>query len=236
MSEHTALFAPCAAGPSHPRYEKLIERAEPLYDRDDDIRSPYDRDATRLLHCTAYRRLKHKTQVFPHVENDHICTRMEHVLHVDSVSHSIATYLGLDLSLTRAIAMGHDIGHAPFGHTGGEVLSEISQSALGKTFWHEANGVYIADNLELLEDEYGIERNLNLTYAVRDGIISHCGEVDENGLRPRENCFDLSEFRTVGQYPPATWEGCVVKVSDKIAYLGRDIEDAETLDILDETA
>ena len=89
------------------------------------------------------------------------------------------------------------------------------------------------DRIELLEDNYRISRNLDLTYAVRDGIISHCGEVDENGLKPREEKMDLSEFKEPEQFQPATWEGCVVKISDKIAYIGRDIEDAIKLGFID---
>ena len=86
----------------------------------------------------------------------------------------------------------------------------------------------------LTEDNYKVSKNLNLTYAVRDGIISHCGEVDENGLKPRSELIDLDTFNSPGQYQPATWEGCVVKLADKIAYVGRDIEDAINLGFLGE--
>ena len=182
----------------------------------------------------AYRRLKHKTQVFFNIDNDHICTRMEHVAHVDSVSQTIAKTLGLNEELTKAIALGHDLGHAPFGHQGESVISQISQKYIGKKFWHEKNGLRFVDDIELLEDNYKISRNLDLTYAVRDGIISHCGEVDENGLIPRTELIDLAKFENPGQYQPATWEGCVVKISDKIAYIGRDIEDAINLGFLNE--
>ncbi len=231
MPARKNLFAPYAAAPSHPHWEELTARRLPLYERDS-MRDCFYRDYTRVLHCTAFRRLKHKTQVFPHVESDHICTRMEHVLHVESVSSTIAEYLGLSTHLTKAIALAHDIGHAPFGHEGEHVLNEITQRHLGKRFWHEENGVHFADDIELLEDPQRVERNLALTYAVRDGILSHCGEMDENGLKPREKLFDLSEFSAPGQYQSATWEGCVVKVADKIAYLGRDIEDADALGFL----
>ncbi|MGN1234905.1 MAG: hypothetical protein ACI4U2_02870, partial [Christensenellaceae bacterium] len=103
-------------------------------------------------------------------------------------------------------------------------------------FWHERNGLRFVDSIELLADNYNLSRNLNLTYAVRDGIISHCGEVDGNGLRPREEYIDLARFEEAGQYEPATWEGCVVKLADKIAYVGRDIEDAKSLGLLSEEA
>ncbi len=224
-------FAPYAANSSHPNYEALTARESPLYKRDS-MRDIFYRDYTRILHSSAFRRLKHKTQVFPYVESDHICSRMEHVLHVESVSDVIASALGLNVHLTRAIALGHDIGHAPFGHEGERILSVLTRDALGEAFWHEKNGLYFADNIELLQDSWKQEHNLALTYAVRDGILSHCGEMDENGLRPREELFDLAVFDRPGAYQSATWEGCVVKISDKIAYLGRDIEDADTLGFL----
>lgn len=216
-------------------WEEMTKRTEQLYSRNDDVRSPFARDYTRILHSLAYRRLKHKTQVFFNIDNDHICTRMEHVAHVESVSHTIAKSLGLNDELTKAIAIGHDLGHAPFGHQGETVISELSKQYLGENFWHEKNGLRFVDEIELLEDNYKKSRNLDLTYAVRDGIISHCGEVDENGLKPRIELMDLNDFTEPGQYQPATWEGCVVKIADKIAYVGRDIEDAIKLGFLDET-
>ncbi len=226
-------FAHLAVTPTHPHYDILTAREAPLYERDS-MRDVFYRDYTRILHSSAFRRLKHKTQVFPHVESDHICTRMEHVLHVESVSTTIAESLGLSTHLTRAIALGHDIGHAPFGHQGEVVLHRIAKVMMSRHFWHEKNGLHLADNIELLEDPWRVEHNLSLTYAVRDGIISHCGELDENGLIPREELFDLSEFNCPGSYQSATWEGCVVKIADKIAYLGRDIEDADALGFLGE--
>ncbi|MEO2261526.1 HD domain-containing protein [Dorea sp. YH-dor228] len=227
-------FKSVAATPKNKNWEKLTTRAVDLYSREDDVRSPFARDYTRILHSLAYRRLKHKTQVFFNIDNDHICTRMEHVAHVESVSHTIAKSLGLNDELTKAIAMGHDLGHAPFGHQGESVISELSNKHLGEKFWHERNGLRFVDKIELLEDNYKKSKNLDLTYAVRDGIISHCGEVDENGLTPRDELIDLGDFTEAGQYQPATWEGCVVKISDKIAYVGRDIEDAINLGFLND--
>lgn len=218
---------------NHPQYQQAILRNEALYQRKNDLRSPFSRDYNRIIFSLAYRRLKHKTQVFFAVEDDHVCTRSEHVNLVDSVSYTIAHYLGLNTELTRAIAVGHDLGHAPFGHEGERVLSKISQRDLEEKFWHEKNGLDFVDKIELLEDNLKNEQNLNLTYGVRDGIISHCGEIDENALFPREECIDLKEYKYPNQYAPYTWEGCVVKVSDKISYIGRDIEDAITVGILD---
>jgi len=227
------IFADVAADDSNPEWQELIRRPARLYSRADDIRSEFARDYTRILHSLAYRRLKHKTQVFFNIENDHICTRMEHVFHVESVSDTIAKYLGLNSELTRAIAVGHDLGHAPFGHQGETVIRKLTKKYLKKDFWHEQNGLRFVDKIELLEDNYKVLRNLDLTYAVRDGIISHCGELDENGLAPRKDLIRLDDFLSPGQYQPATWEGCVVKISDKIAYIGRDIEDAINLGFLD---
>lgn len=228
----TNIFASVAAAESNPNWSQLIARETPLYNRSDDIRTEFARDYTRVLHSLAYRRLKHKTQVFYNVGNDHICTRMEHVSHVESVSSTIASCLGLNTELTKAIAVGHDLGHAPFGHQGETIINKIAKEYLQEDFWHERNGLRFVDKVELLEDNYMDYRNLNLTYAVRDGIIAHCGEVNENGIKPRQELFDLSEFDQKGKYQAATWEGCVVKISDKIAYLGRDIEDALRLKIL----
>ena len=168
------------------KWENAIKRENELYYRGNDIRSEFERDYTRIIHSQGYRRLKHKTQVFFSPQNDHICTRIEHVALVESISYTIAKYLGLNTELTKAIATAHDIGHSPFGHQGEKILSEIKQRELGEIFWHEKNGLELVDKIELLEDPNEQKTNLNLTYAVRDGIVSHCGEIDENGLKPRE--------------------------------------------------
>lgn len=215
------------------KWKNSVKRNIPLYYRDNEIRSIFQRDYTRIIHTTAYRRLRNKTQVFFSPENDHICTRSEHVTHVESISYSIASYLGLNVELTKAIATAHDIGHSPFGHQGEKILSEISEKILGKTFWHEKNGMELVDKIELLEDPYGNKYNLDLTYSVRDGIISHCGEIDENVLKPRNEYIDLYDYARPNQFFPYTWEGCVVKISDKISYLVRDITDAISLGIID---
>ena len=224
-------FEKYAANENNPNWDKIISRQSPLYNRNNFMRSEFERDYTRIIHSTAYRRLKHKTQVFFSPENDHICTRIEHVTHVESISYTIAKNLGLNTELTKAIAVAHDVGHSPFGHEGEKILSDISNRDLGISFWHEKNGLELVDNIELLEDTERFKQNLDLTYAVRDGIISHCGEIDENCLKPREEFIDLNDYKFPNQYAPYTWEGCVVKISDKISYLCRDIEDAITLKI-----
>ena len=227
-------FENYAATPSNPNWNNIITRKTPLYKRNNDLRDEFQRDYTRIIHSNSYRRLKHKTQVFFSPENDHICTRIEHVTHVESISYTIAKYLGLNTELTKAISVAHDLGHSAFGHEGERILSEISKRDLNKTFWHEKNGLEFVDNIELLEDNNKNMQNLNLTYAVRDGIISHCGEIDENCIKPRNEYIDLNNYTYPNEFAPYTWEACVVKISDKISYICRDIEDAITLGILDE--
>lgn len=226
-------FETVAMTEKNQKWSNAIKREKELYSRNNEIRTDFERDYTRVINCNAYRRLKHKTQVFFSPESDHICTRIEHVAHVESISYTIAKYLGLNTELTKAIATAHDIGHSPFGHEGERILSEISKRDIGETFWHEKNGLEIVDKIELLKDNLENKQNLNLTYAVRDGIISHCGEIDENNLKPREESINLTEYIYPNQFKPYTWEGCVVKIADKISYLGRDMEDAIRLGILD---
>ena len=227
------LLQKVSTNPENPNWKNIIKRQNSLYKRDNEIRSEFERDYTRVINSKAYRRLKHKTQVFFSPENDHICTRIEHVTLVESISYTIAKYFGLNTELTKAIATAHDIGHGPFGHQGEKILSELSENFLKKPFWHEKNGLEFVDKVELLETPEGKIQPLDLTYGVRDGIISHCGEINENGLKPRTEYIDLYEYEHPNQYAPYTWEGCVVKIADKLSYLGRDIEDAITLGILD---
>ncbi|MBQ5400978.1 MAG: HD domain-containing protein, partial [Treponema sp.] len=134
---------------NNPNFLQAVKRENSLYHRGNGIRSEFERDYTRILHCESYRRLKHKTQVFFAPHNDHVCTRMEHVGHVASVSRTIAKYLGLNQELTEAIALGHDIGHAPFGHTGEDILNGLMVQKDGKNapkkFWHERNSLFFAD-------------------------------------------------------------------------------------------
>lgn len=230
------LFINESANLNNPKWEIMNHREEKIYKRKNDLRTDFDRDYTRIIYSNAYRRLKGKTQVFFSPQNDHICTRSEHVNHVESVSYTVANALGLNLELTKAISVAHDLGHAPFGHEGERILSQILERDVGEKFWHEQNGINFVDNIELLEDMNGNQRNLNLTYAVRDGIISHCGETNQNSLFPREKNIDLQkEYTKPNQYMPYTWEGCVVKISDKISYIGRDIQDAITLGVLNNT-
>ena len=225
-------FYEVSAREGMPKWEAANQREFSLYHRKNEVRSEFLRDYTRVLHCSAFRRLKHKTQVFFSPQNDHICTRIEHVLHVESISVTIACALGLNEELTKAIAISHDLGHPPFGHKGERALDALMRRDVGERFWHEKNGLFFVDRIELLEDENRNKKNLDLTYAVRDGIISHCGESDDHGVKPREEAVDLNQCLAPNQYAPFTYEACVVKLADKISYLGRDIEDARILGIL----
>lgn len=153
------IFEAVAATERSDRWTKLIERQELLDQQTTDARTSFARDYTRILHSLAYRRLKHKTQVFFNIDNDHICTRMEHAAHVESISSTIAKYLGLNTELTKAISIGHDLGHAPFGHHGEKIIGELSQKYLEKKFWHEKNGLRFVDEIELLENRYKQYKN-----------------------------------------------------------------------------
>jgi len=191
-------------------------------ERDTDIRGDFFRDQTAIIHSGPFRRLKNKTQVFFAPENDHICTRIEHVLHVATIAATISKGLNfkgwdLDIDMAYAIGLGHDLGHTPFGHAGEMALNKILGG--NNSFVHEVNSYrqveYLANN--------GI--GLNLCYGVKDGIICHNGEKDEQIIKPKDsiNNLDLIKNRKV---VPTSYEGCIMRFSDKIAYLGRDLEDA----------
>lgn len=225
-------FAAVAMIENNPKWQQAISRQEEIYKKEYDIRTPFERDIHRIMHSNGYSRLKNKTQVFFAPHNDHICTRIEHVTHVSSVAETIAKYLKLNQELVRAIAIGHDIGHAPFGHQGEFILADIAKTHNMHKFWHEGNSLHFIDEIETLQDYEGFQKCLNLTYAVRDGIVCHCGEVDDKFLKPRDEIINLSDIKIAAKYNAYTYEGCIVKISDKIGYIGRDIEDALTYKIL----
>lgn len=195
-------------------------------EKEDPIRPCYQRDAHRLLYSTAFRRLRHKTQVFFNPEHDHISTRMDHSLFVASISQTIARALGLNEDLVYAIALGHDIGHPPFGHKGEEIIQQLAQ-IVNKDFLfqHEIHSLRVVDELTWRPSTQ--ELGLNLTYEVRDGIVSHWGESRQQYIspRPKEEVVDLKTVRE-RDVSPYTLEACVVKMVDRIAYIGRDYEDA----------
>ncbi len=195
------------------------------------LRTIYERDTGRILYSLPFRRLRHKTQVFFNPQNDHVCTRMEHVLYVSYLAEVIGSALDLNTHLIRAIAMGHDLGHAPFGHSGEHVLNElIQQYDTEFSFQHELHSLRVVDLLA----EHNGKSGLNLSFEVRDGIVSHCGEqYDEFVLRPEREKTEKDLINTeAGTSMPVTLEGCLVRLCDRIAYVGRDIEDAERSNLL----
>lgn len=166
-----------------------------------DIRPVFQRDRDRILHCKAFRRLKHKTQVFLRPQGDHYRTRLTHTLEVSQNARTIAKALRLNEDLTEAIALGHDLGHTPFGHAGEYALNELCSGG----FRHNVQSVRVVEQLE--KNGAG----LNLTWEVRDGILNH-----QTGLTA------------------ATPEGCIVRLSDKIAYINHDIDDAIRGNVIEE--
>ncbi|MDD3520677.1 MAG: deoxyguanosinetriphosphate triphosphohydrolase [Actinomycetota bacterium] len=164
-----------------------------------EIRTCFQRDRDRIIHCKSFRRLKHKTQVFFNPEGDHYRDRLTHTLEVSQISRTIAKALFLNEELTEAIALGHDLGHTPFGHAGEKVLDEITKERLGEksSFLHNEQSIRVVTEIE----KNG--KGLNLTFEVLDGIRNHSGE-----------------------YIPETLEGKIVRLSDKIAYINHDIDDA----------
>lgn len=161
-----------------------------------DVRTDFQRDRDRIIHSRSFRRLKHKTQVFLSLEGDHYRTRLTHTIEVSQISRTITRALRLNEDLAEAIAMGHDLGHTPFGHRGETILDEI----YSKGFRHNEQSLRVVD---VLESSDGIKRGINLTMEVRDGILNHTGPGK-----------------------PFTPEGQVVKISDRIAYINHDIDDA----------
>lgn len=159
------------------------------------IRTAFQRDRDRIIHSKAFRRLKHKTQVFIAPEGDHYRTRLTHTLEVSQIARTVARALRMNEDLTEAVALGHDLGHTPFGHAGEELLNEIHPGG----FCHNHQSLRVVDHLE----------QLNLTWEVRDGILNHTGSA-----------------------MPATPEGQIVRISDQIAYVNHDIDDAIRAQVL----
>jgi dGTPase len=200
-------------------------------------RQNFSLDADRILHSMAYSRYIDKTQVFYLVKNDHITHRVLHVQLVSKISRTIGRLLRLNEDLIEAIALGHDIGHAPFGHDGERFLSRLSHAYGIGNFLHNLQSVR---SLEKIERK---GRGWNLTLQVLDGILCHDGEIHNKRLCPRrEKDFDImgKEILDKKENPdidilPMTLEGCVVRMADTISYIGRDIEDAIRLDIIKRT-
>jgi dGTPase len=198
-----------------------------IIEKTPDVRGVYYRDTTAIIHSSAFRRLKHKTQVFFAPNNDHICTRIEHVLHVASIASTICKGLNLNQELAWAIGVGHDLGHTPFGHVGEVILSDLMKKEGLEPFEHEVHSLRVVDFLS------NKGNGMNLTYAVRDGIVSHCGESFVECITPTFKIKDLKNIKSKKDLVPTTFEAAIVRFSDSIAYLGRDWEDACRLNIID---
>jgi dGTPase len=191
-----AEFLSDLATPSYPAKRRSEEPNSPL-------RTPFQRDRDRIVHSKAFRRLKHKTQVFIAPEGDHYRTRLTHTLEACGIARTVARALGLNEDLTEAIGLGHDLGHPPFGHTGEQALDAALRERCGVGFKHNVHSLRVVDVLE--RDGAG----LNLTEQVRDGILNHTGAAK-----------------------PATLEGRIVKLVDRVAYINHDIDDALRAEIL----
>jgi dGTPase len=188
-------------------------------------RTAFARDRDRILYSKAFFRLAGKTQVFMSPRNPLISNRMTHTIHVAQISRAVARVLHLNEDLAEAIALGHDTGHPPFGHRGEKVLDELSRKHLGKGFEHNTHSLRMLDILE----KRG--RGLNLSYEVREGIIRHCGESKAGNIRPGE-AHPHEDLDLHSNEEPSTLEGCVVKLCDRIGYVGKDIEDATASGII----
>lgn len=199
IEEREQLHLADSAARSYPAHRG---RPEP----DCSLRTPFQRDRDRIVHSKSFRRLKHKTQVFVAPVGDHYRTRLTHTLEVTQVSRTVARALSLNEDLTEAIGLGHDLGHAPFGHIGEEVLGNCLKERFGKSFRHNLQSLRVVD---ILERDY---RGLNLTEQVRDGIVNH----------------------TSGMPKPQTLEGAIVRLVDRIAYINHDIDDALRAGVIEE--
>ena len=199
-----------------------------------DIRPVFQRDRDRILHCKSFRRLKHKTQVFLTPRGDHYRTRLTHTLEVSQNARTIAKALRLNEDLVEAIALGHDLGHTPFGHAGERILNKLYHEHTGRYFNHNVHSVRVLDGI--------IHRNISL--QTLDGILCHNGELELQEYQPCkmstfveydrkvENCYVDEDY--IGMLVSCTLEGCVVRICDIIAYLGKDRQDAMRLGALAE--
>ena len=208
-----------------------------LKNEESDIRLAYERDIDRIIHTLTYTRYIDKTQVYSDINNDNISKRMTHVQFVSRAARTIARALGLNEDLCEAISLGHDVGHTPFGHTGESILNDISKEKLGQVFAHNINSVRMLMKIE----NRGVGCNLSL--QVLDGIMCHNGEMVKNKYAPIKKDFDFfyNEYKkclvdedNIKKLRPMTLEGCVVRLSDIIGYIGKDIEDAKRIGMFDD--
>ena len=219
-------------------YATRNEDAIRLVDEDNslEIRPNYYHDIDRIIHSLSYTRYVGKTQVFSFNDNDHISNRMIHVQLVSKIARTIGRALKLNEDLIEAISLGHDIGHTPLGHQGEKMLNDISLEYDKTMFNHNIQGVR---NLMCFEND---GRGLNLTIQTLDGIMCHNGEILSPTYEPKKKTkgeflkeYELSytDYSVLKKLRPMTLEGCVVRISDIIGYIGRDIEDAINIGLLD---
>ena len=207
-----------------------------LHENKDDFRTPFFRDIDRIIYTLAFVRYSDKTQVFSFKENDHLTKRMIHIQYVAKIARTIGRALGLNEDLIEAAALGHDLGHTPFGHVGEAILNEISLENNEGYFNHNVHSVRLLMYIE----NYG--KGLNITLQTLDAIMCHNGEFasrmyevkkksKEEFLKEYESCY--KDRAAIKKLRPMTLEGAVVRISDLIAYLGRDIEDAKRMGLID---
>ncbi len=204
-------------------------------EKDRGFRQAFAQDADRILHSKSYTRYIDKTQVFSLIDNDHITHRVLHVQMVSRIARTVGRFLGLNEDLIEAVALGHDIGHPPFGHEGERILHKLCRRHGLTGFHHNIQSVQFLDRFE----KKG--KGWNLTLQVLDGILCHDGEAQATSLAPaaKRDFVSLDELMSAGKKDPAdsllpmTLEGCVVRLCDTIAYIGRDIEDAIELGLIE---
>lgn len=216
-------------------YATKSNRAIRYKEEQEDLRPAFFHDIDRIIYALSYTRYSDKTQVYAFKDNDHISKRMVHVQLVSKIARTIGRALNLNEDLIEAIALGHDIGHTPLGHEGEKILNEISKRELNEAFAH---------NIQSVRHYLTVENNgkgLNLTVQVLDGIMCHNGEMLSSKYIPMEKTKEdfLEEYNlaykdlnATKKFSPMTLEGCVVRISDIIGYIGRDIEDALLLGTL----
>ena len=217
------------------KYATLDGDSIRYHEMKEDIRPPFWHDADRIVHSLSYARYFDKTQVFSFNENDHVSRRMTHVQLVSKVARTIGRMLNLNEDLIEAGALGHDIGHTPLGHLGEAIINDISVRELGEFFKHNVQGV----RTFMYIDHKGKGENLSL--QVLDAILCHNGEMVNGEYHPKKKTKEefLKEYNDCyinkdvsKKLVPMTLEGCVVRISDIIGYVGRDIEDAIMLGVL----
>ena len=217
------------------KYATLDSEAIYLRDVMNDFRTPFFRDIDRIIYTLAFTRYSDKTQVFSFKSNDHLTKRMIHVQYVSKIARTIGRALALNEDLIEASALGHDLGHTPFGHVGEEILNKISLDCGEGYFNHNIHSVRLLMDIE----NYG--KGKDITLQTLDAIMCHNGELPQSEYHPVKKTKEefLKEYKLsykdktiIKKLRPMTLEGCVVRISDLIAYLGRDIEDAMRLNIV----